>query len=282
MRFLFVDKISKMEDKKIWGERFFSPEDPLRYHETNVIASGIVSEAIGQLVSWLTLKQNNFTKRPVFLFADEINIHREVPLGHTVKLEAWIDAQDNESFTFSGRAMIGEEVFQEIKNCNGYFMNLDEMEDSNICKSRFESLISEGGLNLDGHLTSEYDFNRLLGQVSHLEQNKQIKVKHKLSIEEPFYRDHFPKFPVTPIVMINEMIGRTTGLLLGDEFKNKLVAKQVKDIKIKNFIKPEEEFEISVSILDRNENEIFTMAEITKEGRKILRGRYVYTMKEIA
>ena len=52
------------------------------------IAPGALSEAIGQLASWLCIQRNDFTARPVFLFADHIKVHGAVQAGSDVELHA--------------------------------------------------------------------------------------------------------------------------------------------------------------------------------------------------
>ena len=94
MRFLFVDQITAQGDQSIEGRRAFTDTAPMQYQDPQgerQIAPGVISEGVGQLVSWLCLHKNDFKARPVFLFADSINILKPVRPGAVVNMSATID-----------------------------------------------------------------------------------------------------------------------------------------------------------------------------------------------
>jgi 3-hydroxymyristoyl/3-hydroxydecanoyl-(acyl carrier protein) dehydratase len=292
MRFLFVDRITEVGDGVIAGLKHFDVGAPMQYGDgrgERQIAPGVVSEAIGQLVSWLCIKNNDFSRRPVFLFADKIGIAGIVRPGDTVDLKARIDSmeKDGETFVFSGEASVQDRLVATIENCSGYFMPLGDLEDPEVTKQRYGALIN-GGLKLDGD-HDFYDFDQLLGEV--VEQTGDaagaagsgIVARKTMAPSERFFADHFPRFPVTPIVVINEMIGAVTAKLASPHEPRALMPRAVEQIKIRNFVKPGETVETKVKITGRHPGKngrdvITTMAEVTKGGKTILRGRYVYEL----
>src|SRR4249919_3806896 len=100
MRFLFVDQITGRTANGIVGRRTFRADEPLRCAAPGggaQVAPGAVSEAIGQLASWLCLEKNGFAARPVFLFADRIEVFASVRPGEAVMLDATLHAMDDQS-----------------------------------------------------------------------------------------------------------------------------------------------------------------------------------------
>lgn len=289
MRFLFVDKIDTYSDRKIVGEKSFALDAPMQYrnlYRKPEIAPSAISEAIGQLVSWLTLSKNNFTARPVFMFADAIEICGPVYPGETVTLFAEIveESEENSSFVFSGEAKVGDRLVHRITNCSGYFMPLQQLEDPDVAKMRYQSLIAEG-LRLEGD-HGYFDFDQLVSETVEAKENEVAVCRTSMEPGSRFFRDHFPRFPVTPIVIINEMIGKVTEKMLGAEKTGQLRISKVTGIKIKNFIQPGETVETKVDckrIESRSESgeqktTIHTIATITKDGKTILKGRYEYDL----
>lgn len=282
MRFLFVDRIIATDGDRIEGRRGFPASEPLRY-ESGFIAPGAISEAIGQLASWLCLQRNDFSARPVFLFADAIHVEADVPVGSDVTLTANIANMDAETFVFSGQAMLNGRVVQRINNCSGYFMPLASLEDPTITRERFAALVSAAGLQLEGAAGPAFPFDTLVDDVLAFEEQRSIRTCKVFAGDQPYYRDHFPRFPVTPIVMLNEMIGEAAARLFGRGVQ----VRRINDIKIKSFVKPgdivETRLKAELPLLDTSLDGsriaiINTTAEIIKDGKRILRGRYEYLL----
>ncbi len=283
MRFLFVDKITEQTATSVAGSRLFTVDEPLRYVSPEGgqrIAPGIVSEAIGQLASWKCIKDNNFSARPVFLFADKIKVFAEIAPGTLLDLEADVHEVNGETLRFSGRAFRDGEIVQEISECIGYFMPLAELEDPEVTRSRYQALTT-GGLSLQGTSESPYNFFNLIDDNVELVSGKSITAKINLTVKEPFYADHFPRMPVTPIVVLNELIGATTCVLYSGRKLRCLSPRLIEGIKIKSFVRPGDQIEIKVSLHgEAARGAIETVAEIFKEGKRILRGSYHYLVEE--
>jgi 3-hydroxymyristoyl/3-hydroxydecanoyl-(acyl carrier protein) dehydratase len=310
MRFLFVSRIHDIEENRIRGNVDFTVQEPWRRPGADgslQISTSVVSEAIGQLVSWLSLRNNNFTARPVFLFASNINLDGYIPAPSTVELEAWITDGDQESFMFSGTAKVDGEVVVAITDCGGYFMPLAELEDPSVARKRFASLMSGDGSSIYSSIDSSIDSStilknrstqvyggrQLIDDVKNLELGRAVTAVKVMRQSEPFYADHFPRNPVTPIVVINEMIGEATRIMMeGEEFSAlgrddgysfdsgdqicNLAPVAVTDLKIKSFILPGDTVVISVKKMGVLEKEFETIAEIVVNQKRILRGRYRY------
>jgi 3-hydroxymyristoyl/3-hydroxydecanoyl-(acyl carrier protein) dehydratase len=290
MRFLFVSKIHEIEGNRVKGQVQFSTGEPWRRERDGAIdiSTSVVSEAIGQLVSWMALRDNQFTGRPVFLFATEISLLGRVQAPATVELEAWITDQSDDSFIFSGCAKVDGKTLVEIKDCGGYFMPLGDLEDPTVTMQRFKVLTNEG---LPANPASvAFDFTSLIDEIHDLQNNQSITATKVMSPAEPFYPDHFPRFAVTPIVVINEMIAEATRRMVHriDHLPNHKVVSSnrlqdmriepmaVNDLKIKSFIRPGDTATVSVRKTESQDDQFETIAEISVNHKRILRGRYRY------
>ncbi len=279
MRFLFVSRVNDIQGQKVRGQVDFSAGEPWRRQDANgqtLISTSVISEAVGQLVSWMALRDNDFSGRPVFLFATSIDLGQGVPAPATVDLEAWITDRSEDSFIFSGTAKVGGKTVVEIKDCGGYFMPLAELEDPSVTRQRFATLTSTG-LSANPQ-TPAFDFKSLVDTVTEVVPEKSISTAKVFRQDEPFYPDHFPRFPVTPIVVINEMIAEATRRLMADNpaTQGTIIPISVQDLKIKSFIRPGDTAVVNVKVTESNSDSFETVAEITVNQKRILRGRYRY------
>jgi len=281
MRFLFVDRITEISEKVVKGEKFFPADDSMQYINPfggMQIAPGIVTEAVGQMVSWLCLRNNDFSAKPVFISADGIQIYQPVKPGTLVKMEGEIEEVNEQTFIFSGRAYVDDQLVQAISRSSGYFMPLADLENPEFTRERFNDLVGDG-LILQDNMRG-YDFDSMIDEVVELVPGVLITAQKQMRDDEPFYADHFPRFPVTPIVMINEMIRNTALRLVEAEGGKYLLPLSASNIKIKSFIQPGEICLVNVSVTDRHRRDgydvVDCLAEISKDGKKILRGKYEY------
>jgi 3-hydroxymyristoyl/3-hydroxydecanoyl-(acyl carrier protein) dehydratase len=284
MRFLFVDRITRLDpgpSARVEGTRTFGHDEPLRYTAPAIEAApGVVSEGIGQLASWLCLARNDFTARPVFLFADSIEVLGAAPLGVPIQLSADISQLDAETVTFSGEAAVDGRVVQRVNRISGYFMPLADLEDPAVTRARFAAMTGEG-LQLDGTAGDAFAFERLVAPAAELVPGQSIRTTTCFDASLPFYPDHFPRFPVTPIVMLNEAIGAATRQMFRAVGKEPQ-ARAIRGIKIKNFVRPGDQCEVRVEVSGPSpvDGGVRTVAELLKDGKRILRGTYDYVLTE--
>lgn len=297
MRFLYVNKILEVTDNSIVGEKTFDCGEPLRlsppgrrriFGEVSseagwVVAPGVISEAIGQLASWCGLSNSGFQGRPVFMFADRIEFFREAMTGEKILLKAKIDSIEEHSMVFSGTAESAAGLICRIVSCHCHLAPLEVMEDPEITKSRFAALCQGGEAYgaaeefIVAESIVEQKVEHDLGRVSG---------KARFAAESFFYKDHFPRKPVTPIVLINEVIGELTKSLCAiGPAGGRLQPRLVEALKIRNFVLPEEVFSVEVDLLSKQADEngalqICTSVQVKKEGKPILRGQYSYQWKE--
>lgn len=101
MQFLFVDKITEMGSDEIKGELCIANGPYTRTDiEGSFVSSGYISEAIGQLASWLAIAKSDFTKKPVFLFCPEISYGIPAPTSKVIQIYSRIDRMEDDSMIF--------------------------------------------------------------------------------------------------------------------------------------------------------------------------------------
>ena len=286
MRFLFVDAITSVGDGSIVGRRHFPITEPMRYPSRKGhahVAPGAIFEAIGQLASWYGLKKNNFTARPVFLFMESVEARQPVPIGSTVELRATIHDLGEDAFRFSGEALIDGEAILKLNDCGGMFMPLADLEDPEVTRSRFDAL-TNGGLILTGSEGPAYPFEDLVGDVLSFDAGRRIHTRHLFSRDEPFYADHFPRFPVTPAVILNEMLGQVVRRMIGAKDDQDVMLRGISRLKIRSFVAPGDISEMIVTCPGirtvGNRRLVDTTAELLKDGKRILRGDFFYELND--
>ena len=285
MPFLFVDHIKSHEANTITGDLLLDHES--RYiNDQGMVLPGIISEAVGQLASWKVINDGNYQGRPVFLFADRIEILHPVPADTKIELRAEIHSSNAETIAFSGSAHSDCRKVLTVTNCTGYFMKLSDLEDPDVAKKRFDLLTTPAGLNLDR--TSPIKLDAEISGFQILDRTPtSVEAQCQLQKECSFYRDHFPRFPVTPIVVINELVGRVCQDMLSDVHPVTVNLREVTGVKIREFIKGGEPFTIRATVkekihLNPDHEEAKVMVQIQKNNKNILRGHYLFSIKNAA
>lgn len=282
MRFLFVDAITSVQENQIHGERLFPATEPMQYCEPGaraIVAPGVVCEAMGQLASWLCLKRNGFTARPVFLFADSIANYHDVHPEETVTLSAELSEFTPESCRFSAEARVGGKLVQSMRDCTMSFMPLEDLEDPARTRERFSSLTS-GGIRYFDDRESAFDFAGLITKVIAHHPGEEITVSTDFAASAPFYPDHFPRMNVTPVVILNEMIGQAASRLFALEAGARLKVRRIDNCKIRSFVRPGDTVETHVRTVGEESvgGRLFVnaQAEVARGAKRVLVAKWQF------
>lgn len=107
---------------------------------------------------------------------------------------------------------------------------------------------------------------RLLDRIDELEPGKRITATKDLRPDEDYLRDHFPRFPVMPgVLMLEAMFQGGLWLLLETEqFARPFVTmKESRNIRFADFVRPNQSLSVKVEII-RTEDHFYKMKA---EGR---------------
>lgn len=109
-----------------------------------------------------------------------------------------------------------------------------------------------------------------------LERNENMIITQRLLTgEEDFFKGHFPGNPIMPGVLLCEACFQTGAILMGggDE-KGTGVVTRIRDSKFKNFVKPGDLMEITVTLDDQLDNAFYMSGNIKIAGKIVLKIKF--------
>ncbi len=119
---------------------------------------------------------------------------------------------------------------------------------------------------------------RQIDKITHLEPGKKLTAVRTLRGDEEYLKDHFPRFPVMPGVMMLEALHQAAVWLIrtGDDFQSPLVLlREVRSVKFGDFLAPDETLEITVESIKEDGNRTTVKATATKQSRVTVSARLV-------
>lgn len=77
-------------------------------------------------------------------------------------------------------------------------------------------------------------------RILELEPGRSIKAEHHISRGQPYFKDHFPGFPVVPGVLLTEMMAQSAGKCLDaqDSGKGKAMLAQIRSASFRDWVRP--------------------------------------------
>lgn len=118
----------------------------------------------------------------------------------------------------------------------------------------------------------------LLDQILELEPDVRVKAVKRLRPDEDYLKDHFPRFPVMPGVLMLEAMYQAGAWLVrqSEGFAHSVVAlKEVRNIKYADFVTPGRELVVTAEILKQDGSLITLKTQGTIDGGVAVNGRLV-------
>lgn len=119
---------------------------------------------------------------------------------------------------------------------------------------------------------------RQLDKIVSLEPGKRLAAERTLRADEEYLKDHFPRFPVMPGVMMLEALHQAAMWLVrtGDRFESPLVLlREVRSVKFGDFLAPGETLHISAEAIKQQGRRTTVKAAGQKDGRVTVSARLV-------
>ncbi|MBR4833428.1 MAG: beta-hydroxyacyl-ACP dehydratase [Thermoguttaceae bacterium] len=116
----------------------------------------------------------------------------------------------------------------------------------------------------------------LIDKIDELKPGDSIVATKSLSMAEEYLRDHFPKFPVMPGVLMIEAMTQASAWLVrvGENFAHSVVVlKETKNVKFGQFLQPGQTLVVSAKIISDTENETVVKAQGAIEGQVRIRAQ---------
>ena len=114
----------------------------------------------------------------------------------------------------------------------------------------------------------------LIDKIDELVPGETIVARKSLSAAEEYLRDHFPKFPVMPGVLMIEAMTQASAWLIrvGENFAHSVVVlKETKSVKFGQFLQPGQTLVVKAKITSDSETETVLKTEGTIDGQVRIR-----------
>ncbi len=120
-------------------------------------------------------------------------------------------------------------------------------------------------------------FNQI-DKITLLEPGKRIEAYRTLGAGEDYLRDHFPRFPVMPGVLMLESLYQASMILVRatEEFRSGLVLlREAKNVKFADFVQPGQTLQIVSELIKRDGSRYVLKVVGSKEQSTAVSGRLV-------
>jgi 3-hydroxyacyl-[acyl-carrier-protein] dehydratase len=118
----------------------------------------------------------------------------------------------------------------------------------------------------------------LLDRIVELQPGIRVTAVKKLRPDEDYLKDHFPRFPVMPGVLMLEAMYQASAWLVrqSEGFAHSMVVlKEARNIKYADFVTPGKELVVTAEILKQNDSQTTLKAQGTIDGNVAVNGRLV-------
>ena len=128
----------------------------------------------------------------------------------------------------------------------------------------------------------------LIDKIDALIPNDSIVATKSLSMSEEYLRDHFPKFPVMPGVLMIEAMTQASAWLIraSESFSHSMVVlKETKNVKFGQFLQPGQTLVVTSKIISDAEKETVVKASGAIEGQTRIRAQLTlakYNLRDVS
>ncbi len=114
-------------------------------------------------------------------------------------------------------------------------------------------------------------------------EERTITTSKKITGEEDFFKGHFPGDPIMPGVLICEAAFQTGALLMSYIMEGGITGKtavvsRIQSAKFKNMVRPGDELQMTVSLVDQLENAAYLKGKVTTNGKTALQIEFACTL----
>lgn len=125
----------------------------------------------------------------------------------------------------------------------------------------------------------------LIDRIVSLEPGKNIVATKSLSMGEEYLRDHFPKFPVMPGVLMIEAMTQSSAWLMRvtEDFAHSMVIlKAVKNVKFGKFLQPGQTMTVTAKLVEQNDTTAVFKTEGLIDGQSRVRAQLTLAKYNLA
>jgi 3-hydroxyacyl-[acyl-carrier-protein] dehydratase len=125
----------------------------------------------------------------------------------------------------------------------------------------------------------------LIDRILELEEGSHIKAVKALSMAEEYLKDHFPRFPCMPGVLMVESMFQASAWLIrkSENFSNSMVVlKEIRNLKCADFVAPGQSLVVSAEILKQDDTTTTLKTQGTVNDSLAVAGRLVVERYNLA
>ncbi|MGD9762753.1 MAG: hypothetical protein AB7V27_03450 [Candidatus Binatia bacterium] len=267
MGFLFVDRITALDDESASGELEVPPGWGL--------PAWLVIEAVGQLAGWIAIARSEFRSRPVAALVGDVRVGVLEPsacAATRVALRARIERFDGRAILYSGMAACGDATLAVVLRCVGPLLPVDVFDDPEALRARLAALRAGGVRAVSAavpapELSDITRGERGVSAVLHVPQTAE------------FFRDHFPRRAVFPASLLADAQNRIARLIASEALGvdvGRVRPAAVRDFKIRAFSEPGQTLELHAELVEAQEAVASVKMSASTEGSRTATGRLDY------
>lgn len=116
------------------------------------------------------------------------------------------------------------------------------------------------------------EYFQLIDRVIELDlKQRTIRVEAQVPLESTIFEGHFPGYPLMPGVLLIESMAQTSGwLIIGLlRFERMPFLAAVKEAKLRSFVRPGAQLELSATLLHDGSGYAVTKASVASEGKTV-------------
>ena len=263
--FSFIDRITQVEPG-VRARALFSVPDAVEE-----FPSCHVAEAVGQLAAWVAMAEIDFRGRPVAALASETVFHRDVAPGNRLELAVEIESCDDEAVAYGGFAEVNGEKVIELRDCLGPMLPVNDFDSPDAMRERYRLLCGEGAP------AGRFHGVTLPKLVALTAEPKKSRAMLAVPQSAPFFADHFPRRAVFPATLLLDSqirlamdLART---VIGAAPGVKLVVRRMSNVKVRSFIVPGQEIELSAEIVSTHGASVTAKLSAESGGKSVATAR---------
>lgn len=283
MRFLFVDKILKMDPGGVTlGVKHVTPEDqyltldPVRGQ--SYFIPSLVGETLGQLAAWNVMFACDFKKRPVAGIVGSVTFIDKVYVGQSIFLESTIDHLDDKAVHYHSVAYVDEKPVFKMDGALGPLLPMQDFIDEALVKNQYEQIARFSDtipdlktrdtlMPYDGTMSNmRFGFDTILECIP----NTSITAEKRVNACAPYFPSHFPNKPVLPMsVLLECQLGLVAYFLEQSNYSVSYRVDVVQKIKMSDFIQPGDTARCYMRVKMCTEENLILQLRTDVEGRRV-------------
>jgi len=271
MSFLFVDRIIDfVPGKSCRGIKHVTQDDNylfLNEDDELCFNPSMIGETLGQLAAWNVMFSCDFKMRPVAGVVECAALRRNVKVGETLILEANIDSIDESAVQYSAKAFVNNEEVFCLTRAIGPMLPMETFISEDLIKKQFNEILRIADWNELTELSTDFNIRNRKPNPDYIPLTYDRVIEHdpgvrvvgckKISRQAPYFPDHFPNKPVLPMTVLLECkIHLAYEFIKHANITNKYKLKELRKIKMNDFVYPGDEVVTSLMITKQEQEEI--------------------------